>query len=198
MDEWHVKQLNTLSKLIQPNWHFADVGVARGEMTDLLLPLMDKGHLFEADPFSYSQLEKKYASFDKLTLNNNAVYSEEGFVDFSVNGEFIGGISKHTQHESGNNVKVKTITLDKYFKDRKINLIKIDVEGAEFEVLKGAKQLMNSQSPVFQVEFHWDEDWTDENLEFIKKSDYYIYDLNLEKINLKNRPYQAILAKGEL
>ena len=68
MDEWHVKQLNTLSKLIQPNWHFADVGVARGEMTDLLLPLMDKGHLFEADPFSYSQLEKKYASFDKLTL----------------------------------------------------------------------------------------------------------------------------------
>jgi len=198
MDEWHIKQLNTLSKLIKPNWHFADVGVARGEMTDLLSPLMDKGYLFEADPSTYSQLEKKYASFDKLTLNNNAVYSEEGFVDFSVNGEFIGGIAKHTQNKSVESVKVKTITLDKYFKDKKINLIKIDVEGAEFEVLKGAKELMNSQSPIFQVEFHWDEDWTDENLEFIKKSEYYIYDLNLKKINLKNRPYQAILLKGEL
>tara|TARA_Y100000401_G_C8254995_1_gene190237 strand:+ start:93 stop:695 length:603 start_codon:yes stop_codon:yes gene_type:complete len=200
MDENHPIQVNALSRFIKPEWHFADIGVAEGEITDMLSPLMSKGYLFEPEPNSFRWLEQKYASSEKLVLNNCAVYSKEGVARFTMNGQWVSGLTGHLQngYDSGNSIDVKTITLDNYFKDKKINLIKIDVEGAELEVLKGATELMKSQSPIFQVEFHSHEEWSEKNLKFIEDLGYFIYDINFNKVNYKNRPYQAILVKGEL
>ena len=58
MDKWHKKQTEALSKIINPKWRYADVGAALGEMNDFLMPLMDKGHLFEASPKNFKYLEK--------------------------------------------------------------------------------------------------------------------------------------------
>ena len=57
MDKWHKKQTEALSKIINPKWRYADVGAALGEMNDFLMPLMDKGHLFEASPKNFKYLE---------------------------------------------------------------------------------------------------------------------------------------------
>ena len=200
MDEWHEKQTEALSKIIDSKWCYADVGAAFGEMTDYLMPLMDQGYLFEASPKNFKYLERKYAAIpsEKLVLNNYAVYSEEGSVDFCLNGDFMGGIPKHVKNKTEDIVQVKAITLDKYFEDKRVDLIKIDVEGAEFEVLKGAVNLMEERSPTFQVEFHFDEDWTEENINFLENTGYTMYDLDFNKIEPMERRYQAILSKGEL
>ncbi len=49
---------------------------------------------------------------------------------------------------------VKSISLDTYFKNyhRPIKFIKIDCEGAEFEVLDGATDLINKHKPTIIVE----------------------------------------------
>ena len=200
MDKWHKKQTEALSKIINPKWRYADVGAALGEMNDFLMPLMDKGHLFEASPKNFKYLERKYIAMplEKLVLNNHAVYSEEGSVDFCLNGDFMGGIEEHNRNKTDNIIKVKAVTLDEYFKDERVDLIKIDVEGAEFEVLKGAVDLMNERSPIFQVEFHFDEDWTEENINFLKSTGYIMYDLDFNKVSPFPRRYQAILSKAEL
>ena len=46
---------------------------------------------------------------------------------------------------------VKCYTLDHIFQDR-IDLIKIDVQGMEIEVLKGAEHLINKCSPIIMIE----------------------------------------------
>lgn len=53
-------------------------------------------------------------------------------------------------------VVVEAITLDEFFGERGTwpDLIKIDVEGAEFDVLRGARQIIAQRHPVMFVEVH--------------------------------------------
>jgi FkbM family methyltransferase len=44
---------------------------------------------------------------------------------------------------------IKLDTLVKLIKIRKLDLIKIDVEGAELKVLKGCKRVINEFQPIF-------------------------------------------------
>ena len=52
-------------------------------------------------------------------------------------------------------IEVETTTLDEYFKDvnRKINFIKIDIDGSETRAIKGAKKLMGLKDIKMIVEF---------------------------------------------
>lgn len=52
-------------------------------------------------------------------------------------------------------INMKTLTLDAFAADRRPPaMIKIDVEGAEIEVLKGAQKLIAQTRPVFLLEVH--------------------------------------------
>jgi FkbM family methyltransferase len=56
----------------------------------------------------------------------------------------------------GKSESVNAVTLDEYFalKDTNIDLIKIDVEGYELHVLKGARKLLESKHPHVLCEIH--------------------------------------------
>ena len=54
-----------------------------------------------------------------------------------------------------NLVKVDMVKLDSYFKI-KPTFIKIDVEGYEYEVLKGAKKILKTR-PKLEIEIHTDD-----------------------------------------
>jgi len=64
---------------------------------------------------------------------------------------------------------VQLYRLDEYFKKKKIQnklrLIKIDVEGAEFEVLSGAKKTLKKHKPTVLVEIYC------KDLQHVKKRD---------------------------
>lgn len=57
---------------------------------------------------------------------------------------------------SGGHVLVHTVTLDAFFAEQGTwpDLIKIDVEGAELDVLRGARQIIAQRHPVMFVEVH--------------------------------------------
>lgn len=57
------------------------------------------------------------------------------------------GFVKHT---------VLVTTLDEYVKESRIvpNIIKVDVEGAEYMLLQGAQTLLRNSRPIFYVEYH--------------------------------------------
>jgi len=50
-------------------------------------------------------------------------------------------------------VVVPVGTLDEVLGDRHIDFIKIDVEGAEFDVLRGARRILESSRPLILFEF---------------------------------------------
>lgn len=57
--------------------------------------------------------------------------------------------------ESGLTEKVEAVSLDEYISMKKINkidLIKIDIEGAELFALRGMKEILNNMKPVLLME----------------------------------------------
>ena len=184
---WIDTQAEHLSDLIQPEWHYADIGACVGDMTDFLWPRMKMGHIFEPSPINCNLLSQKYSFLneDRLIINQAAVSSSEGLVDFSINlnDPYVGSINgtlptsvREDYLDPDRLVKmglpptsfggayyrekiesVKTVTLDTYFKDKRIDFIKVDAEGAEWEIFRGAKEIMSSRSIIFQVEFHWED-----------------------------------------
>lgn len=59
---------------------------------------------------------------------------------------------------------VPTVTLDSYFADRPLDLVKIDVEGAEGLVFAGMQNVLGVQRPQLIIEFHDDGTWESRSL----------------------------------
>ena len=75
-------------------------------------------------------------------------------------------------------INVKLNTLDNIFEENKVDLIKIDTEGAEYSILQGAKSLLKKSSPKILLEY------SNDNLSQFNLS---IHDLNnlIEDLNYK-------------
>lgn len=123
------------------------------------------------------------------TLISTAVGDFIGDVDFRVDPTMPlnNKINKGQVHFSSETQKVKIITLDSACQSLgidKINLLKIDVEGAEPLVIRGARQLLNSKKIhdillEFIVEFI--EDMDENPCEFVQtlnELDFDLYEIN--------------------
>jgi FkbM family methyltransferase len=70
--------------------------------------------------------------------------------NYARQGNF-GGIAL-LPHQTDTSEPVEVVSLDERASDRPCTLLKIDVEGMEEEVIRGARTLINKQSPLLYVE----------------------------------------------
>ena len=160
-------------KTIKPGMNVIDVGANIGYYSILLGHLVgDSGkvHSFEANPEIFSILNdnvKVNYLNRRISTNLNAVYSKNEKLTFYVEEQFNGNSSiiepeeEYFKQFGTNNIKkieAQGISLDEYFKESQeiFDLIKIDVEGGEFEVFKGMKKLLESKR-VKEVVFEWNQ-----------------------------------------
>lgn len=131
---------------------FIDVGANIGYFSMIAAGFVGKNgqiHSFEPVPEYFHKLENlsKNNSQYNITVNQFALGDEEKYSKIYISGR--SGIGDNTffpvfLENAGNNktAEVSIRRLDKYIKEKKIEnikLIKIDVEGFEFPVLKGLK-----------------------------------------------------------
>ena len=96
-----------------------DIGVAEGNFALSVVERASKVYLFESDQHWIFALKKTFEPWrDKVVIVNKCV------------------TSKHTDNE---------VRLDDYFEHSEVNFIKIDVDGAEMQVLQGAKNVLSNQ-----------------------------------------------------
>lgn len=69
------------------------------------------------------------------------------------------------------------------FNMENVDLVKIDVEGAELDVLNGALRILERDKPILLIEVHFGYDWKPETLYGLLKR--HGYDLTIEKRTLK-------------
>jgi len=104
----------------------------------------------EADPKIFGILKKNLNNrYSDVTLINKAVSSKKEQIRFYSEGADGGRI--HKMNDSRQTNKVDTISLD-YLIDRKIDFLKMDIEGAETDVLCSSKNLGNVEQ-LF-IEYH--------------------------------------------
>jgi FkbM family methyltransferase len=107
---------------------------------------------FEPDPKIFNILKSNIESlnYSNIKLINSALWSSEKMIDFYAD-RADGGRAEEKIAEVAP-IKVATIKLSNYL-NRKIDLLKIDIEGAEFEVLNECKNLLNNVDNIF-IEYH--------------------------------------------
>jgi FkbM family methyltransferase len=137
-----------------------DVGSNKGKVLDPMRNAVTQGHFFafEPIPYLYDLLVSKYRSDTRVELINMALSSRPGEAKFYVNETDFGlsGLNDRPNRMGQNKVReiaVKVETLDRVIGERRVDLIKIDVEGAEYDVLTGAYGTLARCRPIVLFEF---------------------------------------------
>jgi len=141
---------------------FIDIGANIGSYSLIASELVkDTGKVisFEPTKLCYRKLN------DNISLNNLknikteklAVYHQAGFINLHISNSDNLGMSSILHHDAeiGDVEKVESITLDKYIIDNnisRINLIKLDIEGAEYYALKGMLNTLKKYKPNIIIE----------------------------------------------
>lgn len=158
--------------LIRPGQQVWDLGTDRGWFTLLAGKLVGpSGHVFsfEAFPPNYKKL-KKNVLLNKMawvTTINAAVSDKVGEAWFSPPSDeatsyikFLGtssGVGHMTDERHPDSIRVKTITINQYAKlkgIKSLDLMKIDIEGAEYKALIGGKRTILKYKPIIIIEYN--------------------------------------------
>ncbi len=147
-----------IESAVTENSNCIDVGCHKGEILDIMLKYAPKGKhfCFEPIPYLFKDLEAKYSG--KAKFYNLALSDSEDVLSFNwvKNAPAYSGLRRR-KYDVANpdieEIKVDVKRLDDLIPpDVKIDLIKIDVEGAEFGVIKGAEQTLKRCKPVMVFE----------------------------------------------
>lgn len=108
----------------------------------------------EPDRRNFAKLEKFAAQLDKTIIRKNAgVWDECKVLGFSDEG------GRQSTFLAGDKKPVEVDTVDNICAGHKITYIKMDVEGAEHQALRGGKKLLTSCRPKMLIAaYHYDND----------------------------------------
>jgi FkbM family methyltransferase len=162
-----------LEALVRPGWTCADVGAHHGVITRELARLVGPtGRViaFEAHPENVRELQRIVAADDldeRVMVENLAVTDgsrprvglhpgrRHASAEWNIVGTDLEG--RRTPPE----LEVPATSLDAYFESDglAVDLVKIDVEGAERQVLVGMRRLLRERRPELILEFHDEAGW---------------------------------------
>jgi len=151
---------------------FLDLGANVGKVTEKLLEIdnITKIYCFEPVIENFKILERKFGKNDKIKLENKIVWNQKGKVNFSV-----GSKNCHTNSKITKIINERNYDKRKYIKQYEIDcidiydfieslninneeqylVIKMDIEGAEYEVLPRMIEKNSIQKvDILLVEFH--------------------------------------------
>lgn len=148
-----------IKKHLENGKRAVDVGAHKGEILKQMILQSPKGyHLaFEPIPKYHIRLKAKFKK--RVLVLPFALSDKSGSETFQwiKNAPAYSGFKKRTyaiKHPEVTVLEVKTRPLDTFLDaNNPIGLIKIDVEGAEFLVLKGAQNILRQQRPYVLFEF---------------------------------------------
>lgn len=166
---WESETTITLERLLRPGMCWADVGANIGYFTIIGHRLVQEGggktFAFEANPATYALLADNIRLnwfFDNVSCEQQAAYFEKTRLRFGAPRKYAVNASI-SEADSGDwqrvddvvdSFEVQAISLDEHFSDTRLDVIKIDVEGAESFVLRGAKRLI-AENPDIKILIEW-------------------------------------------
>lgn len=152
---------------------FVDCGAYIGDTIDEFLIRCKQKYeqiiAFEPCLENFTQLKNKYGDNPKITLINTGVYDKNGFTYFrkgnlqSFKGGGYGGakILENLNKERNKSDKIEIKMIDS-LNLQNVSFVKMDIEGAELNALKGAKETILRDKPKLAISiYHSNDDMID-------------------------------------
>ena len=161
-------------KYIEPGSTVIDVGANFGQMSLQWSKLVGENgyvHAFECSDFISYFLKKTIEKNDfakNVKVHTNAVWNVSGVKldmlkpDGSARGRFYSGMGIKAENQDPRMMpthEVISVTLDDIEYQTRVSVIKVDAQGSDFFVLKGAKETILKHKPmiIFEYEKEYDE-----------------------------------------
>lgn len=151
--EW--EEIQFCLRYLRPGDHFVDVGANVGVFSTLIGTRIPGVRITALEPYPPVRADL----VDNLALNGlnvtvvgSAVSDAEGEATFEILGRDVLNRLAPAGSNGGSGITVPVTTLDTLVGDDPPSLVKIDVEGAELSVMKGAKGLLSGPGPVLLFE----------------------------------------------
>jgi FkbM family methyltransferase len=144
--------------LVEPGMVVLDVGAHLGYYSLLASHLGAEVHSFEPAPATFMRLKRNLGG--RAALVESGVWSEVGELEYRDFGEDHSAVGSFFSPKDGSlgspltTEVVRVVSIDSYVEHRGIvpGLIKIDAEGAEEHVLRGAERTIAEHHPVVTIE----------------------------------------------
>ncbi len=158
-------KLHEIFKILNNNDIIFDIGAHNGEKSIKLINFFSKIVLVEPQPNCIEILKNKFSKLENAIIVQAGLSSKEEILDLKINSSnpLISTFSEHWDKGRFKNskwdktLKIKTITLDKLISEYgQPSYIKIDVEGFEYNVIKGLSKKTGIISFEFTSEFFQD------------------------------------------
>lgn len=149
-----------IKKYCKSDSNCIDVGTHKGEILDLMMKAAPLGNHFgfEPIPVLFEKLKKKYSSHTNVFIYPYALSDVKRRSNFNyvLSNPAYSGLVKRKydrKHEEDVLIEVETERLDAIIDSSlPISLMKIDVEGGEMGVLKGAEGILKKYHPIIIFE----------------------------------------------
>ena len=150
-----VPERHFYSALLRPGLRVVDVGANIGYyalLTRSAIGLPGQIICFEPEPSNLSELKGviKANGFTNIEVRPQAVGQKAGKISLALG---LNGVVQEQGGSEGEAIEVEMVCLDEAL-DQPVDLIKIDVEGYELPVLKGAEKTIAQYHPTLMVEVH--------------------------------------------
>ncbi len=146
--------------------YFLDIGSNIGLFSLYASKIVgESGRVFAFEPAlkTYTRLQKNIAinNLNNITANRLGVSDKKGTLQLNVSENGHDAWNSFAEIDSSyysGKESVEVVTIDDYLKEfnvdaKKIKIMKVDVEGWEVQVLKGAADFLKNYSPILMVEF---------------------------------------------
>lgn len=131
-----------------------DAGAHIGSFTFKIAKKAKKVIAFEPEPSNFKLLCINTKDLENVDIYNSALWSKSGTAMLQHNKFNIGGSTLLPVQPgvSDYSIEVETVRMDDIVYEA--DFIKMDIEGAEFEALRGAEKILKSHHPVIVIEVH--------------------------------------------
>jgi len=150
-------EITIVKNYIKPDMTVVDIGANIGFYTNLMSKLVgEKGRVyaFEPSPQNFNLLQK-YNRNNNVTLIQAAVAQSTGQIPLYISDKLNVDHRTYKTDEDRETVNVPSYRLDDYLKNQKVDFIKMDVQGFEYNALLGMENILKNNPQIKLLMEYW-------------------------------------------
>ncbi|MEK7551540.1 MAG: FkbM family methyltransferase [Patescibacteria group bacterium] len=160
--KWEEYETDLFKKNIKSGDIILDIGAHIRYYTLIAAKIVgNKGkvYAFEPDPKNFQILKRNTEEnkYKNVVLVNKALSNKSGSIKLFLNKENTGDHRIYDSADNRKSINIQAITLDDFFKDKakKVDLIKMDVQGAEVHIFNGGNNLIKRNNNIKILTEFW-------------------------------------------